>query len=188
MLGAPSVVRRTDPERGRAGPAAQQGRRGERAPDQAVRSQSQLRDKAERRDLGARQSRGRATNPRGLTQERWQPGYELRIDRNLKAARALRYEALALLKALIAELPPTALERPSTLMRLGELEWEDARERFLVDFARWEKLPSDQRGAPPEPDYKSARARFAVRARRAPDLRALRSRIVRRRLPGDGRG
>ena len=66
-----------------------------------------------------------------------------------------------MLGRLLGELPPDAAEMPTTLMRLGELEWEEAREAFLEKFERWERTPSDQRSAPPAPDYASARARFA---------------------------
>jgi TolA-binding protein len=86
---------------------------------------------------------------------------EMRIGKNLEQARALRREALALLGRLLGELPPDALEMPTTLMRLGELEWEEAREAFLEEFARWERTPSEQRSDPPTPNYASPRARFA---------------------------
>jgi cellulose synthase operon protein C len=86
---------------------------------------------------------------------------DTRIGRNLEQARALRREALGMLGKLLNELPPDATEMPTTLMRLGELEWEEAREVFLADFARWERTPSDQRSEPPAPNYASARARFA---------------------------
>jgi tetratricopeptide (TPR) repeat protein len=86
---------------------------------------------------------------------------DARIGRNLEQARTLRREALALLGRLLGELPPDAVEMPTTLMRLGELEWEEAREAFLEEFARWERTPSDQRSDPPAPNYASARARFA---------------------------
>lgn len=97
--------------------------------------------------------------PKALLQ-RVEQKLQRRIDRNLSASRALRREALVLLRQLASELPRDAAERPSTLLRLGELEWEDARERFLADFARWEKLPSERRGEPPLPDYRVARAHF----------------------------
>jgi TolA-binding protein len=85
---------------------------------------------------------------------------DARIGRNLEQARALRREALGLLRPLLDELPPDATELPTTLMRLGELEWEEAREAFLEQFARWERTPSDQRSDPPAPNYASSRARF----------------------------
>jgi TolA-binding protein len=86
---------------------------------------------------------------------------ERRIGKNVEQARALRREALGMLGKLLGELPPDASEMPTTLMRLGELEWEEAREVFLEQFARWERTPSDQRSDPPAPNYASPRARFA---------------------------
>jgi TolA-binding protein len=86
---------------------------------------------------------------------------ERRIGKNLEQARALRREALGMLGKLLGELPPDASEMPTALMRLGELEWEEAREVFLEQFARWERTPSDQRSDPPAPNYASPRARFA---------------------------
>jgi outer membrane protein assembly factor BamD (BamD/ComL family) len=86
---------------------------------------------------------------------------EQRIGKNLDQARALRKEALVMLGQLLAELPEDASEMPTTLIRLGELEWEEAREVFLQRFARWERTPSDQRSDPPVPDYSLPRARFA---------------------------
>jgi TolA-binding protein len=85
---------------------------------------------------------------------------EARITRNLERSRVLRREALGLLRALLADLPEEASEMPPTLMRLGELEWEESREAFLDDFARWERTPTDQRKDPPSPDYAQSRARF----------------------------
>jgi TolA-binding protein len=86
---------------------------------------------------------------------------DARIGRNIEQARALRREALAMLGQLLSELPADATEMPTTLMRLGELEWEEAREAFLEQFARWERTPADQRNEPPAPNYSSPRARFA---------------------------
>lgn len=85
---------------------------------------------------------------------------EARISQNLERARALRREALGLLTELASELPEDAVEMPETLMRLGELEWEEARETFLERFAAWERTPSDQRAEPPIPDYSRPRSRF----------------------------
>ena len=85
---------------------------------------------------------------------------ERRIGKNLEQARALRREALGMLARLLGELPPDASEMPTTLMRLGELEWEESREAFLAAFERWERTPSDQRSDPPAPNYASPRARF----------------------------
>nr|PZN28886.1 MAG: hypothetical protein DIU78_01575 [Pseudomonadota bacterium] len=75
-------------------------------------------------------------------------------------ARALRKEALGLLEKLVRESPADAPEMPEALLRLGELEWEEARERFLRAFADWERLPADRRGEPPRPDYSRPRSRI----------------------------
>jgi len=92
--------------------------------------------------------------------ERAMARVEARITQNLTRAKELRKEALSMLHKLLVDLPPDAVELPETLMRLGELEWEDAREQFLVRFAEWERTPGDQRGDPPMPDYSGPRARF----------------------------
>ncbi len=85
---------------------------------------------------------------------------EQRITKNIARARALRREALGMLTELLGELPRDAPEMAETLMRLGELEWEDSRETFLERFAAWERTPSDQRAEPPVPDYSRSRSRF----------------------------
>jgi outer membrane protein assembly factor BamD (BamD/ComL family) len=95
---------------------------------------------------------------------------EQRIGKNLEQARALRKEALLMLRQLLGELPEDASEMPTTLIRLGELEWEEAREAFLQRFARWERTPSDQRSEPPVPDYSTPRARFARVLERYPSF------------------
>ena len=84
-----------------------------------------------------------------------------RITRNIKQAKKLRKEAIKLLRAFIKETPDSAQALPEALMRLGELEWEQARDQFLVDFNKWESKPADLRGDPPEPSYSQARSRFA---------------------------
>lgn len=86
---------------------------------------------------------------------------EARIGKNLEQARALRRQALGMLRQLLGELPADATEMPTTLMRLGELEWEEAREGFVEQFSRWERTPPDQRSDPPSPRYSAPRARFA---------------------------
>ncbi|HLV64360.1 MAG TPA: tetratricopeptide repeat protein, partial [Polyangiaceae bacterium] len=85
---------------------------------------------------------------------------ERRILANEAQARALRKEALGLLEKLVRESPADAPEMPEALLRLGELEWEEAREGFLRAFASWERLPADRRGEPPRPDYSRPRARI----------------------------
>ena len=83
-----------------------------------------------------------------------------RIDRDAAALKDLRREAMGLLLKFVAETPKTAPDLPEALLRLGELEWEDQRDQFLEKFKRWEATPGDQRGEPPEPDYRKARGRF----------------------------
>ncbi len=83
-----------------------------------------------------------------------------RITRNIREAKKLRKEALGLLRKFIKESPESAPSMPEALMRLGELEWEDARDQFLVDFNKWEDAPASKRGEPPAPNYALARSRF----------------------------
>src|SRR5215831_12730909 len=80
-----------------------------------------------------------------------------RIDRDAAALKQLRREAMGLLVKFVAETPKTAPDLPEALLRLGELEWEDQRDQFLEKFKRWEATPGDQRGDPPEPDYRKSR-------------------------------
>ncbi len=83
-----------------------------------------------------------------------------RITRNILATKALRKEAHGLLAKFIAEASEDSAEMPEALLRIGELEWEEARDRFIADFQKWEQTPADQRGEPPVPDYRTPRARF----------------------------
>ncbi len=83
-----------------------------------------------------------------------------RIATNIAESRKLRKEARELLEKFVAEAPESSAELPEALIRLGELDWEESRERFLADFQKWEKLPPEKKGDPPEQDYGKARARF----------------------------
>lgn len=85
-----------------------------------------------------------------------------RIQRNVVRERKLRAEAMGLLTKFIAESPETSTSMPEALLRLGELEWEDARDAFLSKFQAWEALPPERRAEaePPTPHYEQARARF----------------------------
>ncbi|HEY3494245.1 MAG TPA: hypothetical protein VGK73_06150 [Polyangiaceae bacterium] len=83
-----------------------------------------------------------------------------RIARNLEQTKALRAEAHGLLDKFIRESPEDSSELPEALVRIGELEWETSREKFLEDFQAWEKLPPEQRGEPPVQDYGAPRARL----------------------------
>ncbi len=86
---------------------------------------------------------------------------DARISRNVAEAKRLRKVAIRLLRKFLRETPKDVPEVPEALLRLGELEWEHARDQFLLDFNRWEKTPADQRGAPPSPKYSQPRKRFA---------------------------
>ncbi|HKO50150.1 MAG TPA: tetratricopeptide repeat protein [Polyangiaceae bacterium] len=85
-----------------------------------------------------------------------------RIQRNLLQEKKLRVEAMGLLSKFIGESPEGSNEMPEALLRMGELEWEDARDTFLEGFQKWEALPPEQRAEkePPTPNYAKARARF----------------------------
>jgi tetratricopeptide (TPR) repeat protein len=85
---------------------------------------------------------------------------DARISRDIAQEKQLRAKAHGLLAKFIAETPPGSPEMPEALLRIGELEWESARDDFLLKFHQWDKSPSDQRGPPPNPDYSRARARF----------------------------
>jgi TolA-binding protein len=83
-----------------------------------------------------------------------------RIERNISQSKTLRVEAMGLLDKFIQESPADTPEMPEALLRMGELEWEDGRDKFLEEFKRWEKTPADQRNDPPTPNYSKPRARF----------------------------
>lgn len=85
---------------------------------------------------------------------------DARIARNIAESAALRKEALRLLRALVEEAHDDAVDLPEALMRLGELEWEEAREQFLARFKAWERRSMEDRETPPVPDYSVARRRF----------------------------
>ncbi len=83
-----------------------------------------------------------------------------RITRDIVQTKELRRQAHTLLAKFLAETPSDSPEVPEALLRIGELEWEDARDDFLLRFKQWDASPADRRGDPPEPDYAKARARF----------------------------
>ncbi|MEO8177996.1 MAG: tetratricopeptide repeat protein [Deltaproteobacteria bacterium] len=125
----------------------------------AAATRSTLDTQAQERQRSKRNDRMGLQIPEALRQ-RAQARVDARITQNLTQARELRRVALSMLGKLLAELPPDAAELPETLMRLGELEWEESREVFLERFAQWEKVPGDRRGDPPQPDYSRSRTRF----------------------------
>ena len=83
-----------------------------------------------------------------------------RIAKNVERTKALRTEAHDLLQKFILESPEDSPELPEALVRIGELEWEESRDKFLKEFQAWEKQPADTRGEPPLQDYARPRARF----------------------------
>jgi cellulose synthase operon protein C len=85
---------------------------------------------------------------------------DARVDADVGRAKQLRGEAIELLTKFIGETPREAREMPEALVRLGELEWEAERDRFLERFGAWEKRPVEQRGPAPELDHRVARDLF----------------------------
>ncbi|MBX3184135.1 MAG: tetratricopeptide repeat protein [Polyangiaceae bacterium] len=85
---------------------------------------------------------------------------DAKITANIQEAKALRNEAIGLLRRFVAESPEQSESLPEALMRLGELEWEDSRDKFLLAFNRWEEAPASRRGEAPTPSYSLARSRF----------------------------
>jgi TolA-binding protein len=83
-----------------------------------------------------------------------------RIEKNILESKKLRVEAMGLLSKFIEESPADTPEMPEALLRMGELEWEEGRDKFLEEFKRWEKTPADVRNDPPTPNYAKPRARF----------------------------
>jgi TolA-binding protein len=85
---------------------------------------------------------------------------DARVDADVAQAKRLRVEAIQLLTMFIAEAPRESREMPEALVRLGELQWEAERDRFVETFEAWDKRPIDQRGPAPEIDYRIARDLF----------------------------
>ncbi len=117
-----------------------------------------------KKKVSEQQKDARATRVSLQIPERLRKSLERRIDAriawNIKAQKKLRNDAMVLLRKFVAESPEDSDELPEALMRLGELEWEDSRDKFLAAFNAWEKKPQDQRGEPPSPDYATPRGRF----------------------------
>ena len=85
---------------------------------------------------------------------------DARVEADLAQAKKLRTEAIDLLTKFVAEAPRESHEMPEALVRLGELQWEEERDRFVASFRDWEKRPISQRGPSPELDYRVAREQF----------------------------
>ena len=98
--------------------------------------------------------------PEALRQ-RLQARLDLRVENDVAQSKRLRSQAIDLLSKFVAESPRDSREMPEALVRLGELQWEAARDQFVERFQAWEKRPVDQRGPAPELDYRSARDLFA---------------------------
>lgn len=60
-----------------------------------------------------------------------------------------RTEAIRQLEQLIRSEPERSPLLPDALMRLGELRWEEARERYLADLGAWQAAPSHARKREP---------------------------------------
>ena len=98
--------------------------------------------------------------PEALRQ-RLQSRLDARVDADVAQAKKLRGEAIDLLTKFVAEAPRESHEMPEALVRLGELQWEAERDRFVSSFQAWENRPVDQRGPAPELDYRVAREQFS---------------------------
>jgi cellulose synthase operon protein C len=86
---------------------------------------------------------------------------DARVDADVAQSKELRGEAIGLLTKFVGETPREAREMPEALVRLGELQWENARDGFVDRFQDWEKKPVDTRGPAPELDYRAPRDLFA---------------------------
>jgi cellulose synthase operon protein C len=85
---------------------------------------------------------------------------DLRVEADVAKAKQLRGEAIDLLTKFVAEASRDTRDMPEALVRLGELEWEAERDRFIDRFQAWERRPVDQRGPAPELDYREPRDLF----------------------------
>lgn len=79
------------------------------------------------------------------------------LDRMLKEREQLvivrRREAIKLLVRFVRTEPETAAEMPDALLRLAELRWEEARTRYLSEFAAWQAVSPEHRSPDaPTPD------------------------------------
>ncbi len=94
------------------------------------------------------------------------PGLEDVQDERLEALlrsreellRVRRGQAIELLEAFVRSEPEEAPEMADALLRLAELRWEEAREAYLRAFEAWQKVPEENRGPEPRPDYRTALA------------------------------
>ena len=109
---------------------------------------------------------------------------DARIDADLAQIKELRGEAIASPDEVRrARRRARRAEMPEALVRLGELQWEIERERFVDASRRGTTRPVDQRGPAPELELPRRARSLRPRAQRLPVVRAVRPRALRRRLP-----
>lgn len=66
-----------------------------------------------------------------------------------------RQLAIRWLEAFLEQEPATAPEMPDAMLRLAELQWEQARAQYLEAFAGWQRAGGASTGTPPpQPDYR----------------------------------
>ena len=176
---------RRDVDRHRAAPAAS-GRAHARGPTQTTRKSNAFAGRTARAVDPPCAGRGSPTR----CARRLKRQLDARIERDL--ARHRRRSATRrsrLLTTFVAETPRESREMPEALMRLGELQMGDRARGSSSSASRtWEKKPVDQRGPAPEPNYRPSRASSSAACSRTIRASAVRSRALRRRLPGDGAG
>jgi TolA-binding protein len=66
-----------------------------------------------------------------------------------RLVRERRAQAIAQLSTFVGEEPESAAEMPDALLRLAELRWEEARDRYLQDYEAWQKAPDNVRAKEP---------------------------------------
>ncbi|MGZ6091086.1 MAG: tetratricopeptide repeat protein [Polyangiales bacterium] len=81
-----------------------------------------------------------------------------RLKDDLAQIGKLRDEAEKLLEAFVRDEPKDSPDLPEALLKLAEIKWEKAREKYLADFGAWEKLPVGSRGPAPKLDLAPSRA------------------------------
>jgi len=80
-----------------------------------------------------------------------------RLKEDVEKIGKLRDQAEKLLEDFIKDEPVGSPDLPEALLKLAEIKWEKAREKYLLDFAAWEaKAPP--KGAAPKLDLGPARA------------------------------
>lgn len=78
-----------------------------------------------------------------------------------RLVRERRVQAIAQLATFVGEEPEAAPEMPDALLRLAELRWEEARDRYLQDYEAWQQAPDKLRAKePPTADVSVALALY----------------------------